>query len=508
MSPVQSCFKSFTCFLLAVIRFETKSREEIREARSNFRCNNMLFLVLFLILTVEILSMENFFNEDAFSRVLHENIILKGSFFAANFSTPDLLQLDVQNENIGVQYSGQETENRLKLLFEKVKSGRDVHLLVIGGSSSLGADLGYHSSLQTFHAAFVSWWDEVVYPHTNSRLHNHNVAIGGVGTAYMSHCWEQYVKEFLDIDLLFWEFFINDFFYSEYDKNLKLFISSVLEYRNSKPAPIFVKFGQSVVFPGEKLTCFVPSADFKQKTQVVKENIELFRISAIDIQHILCDNIKKKKYDLSKHKYFISHHPSHLAHAQIGYSLINYVRKIFINFLNFPSTPGNDLTSRTMMNVNFFKESFRNPQCFTALLPYPNFPIPSIFKLPLLWHYGYRARTKSKWNHSLSLRNDVRGGYMAKMPFASIGFKLDQSIVYKASKIYLVISHQEHPTQFNIIVTVKTDNREVHRSYIDCSKVVHPTLSVEMLASNVYGDIQVEIDDPLGKCLLNAIIVE
>ena len=473
----------------------------------------MWFLMVFLLQTKHIYNiMANSFNndKDSFNRALQHTHILKGSFFSANFSTPDLIQLDVQNEKIGIQLSGQETVNRLKLLFdEKVKLGKDVHLLVVGGSSSLGADLGCQSEVQTFHAAFTSWWNEIVYPHTNSRLHKHVVAIGGVGTSYMSHCWKNYLQDVVEIDLLFWEFFINDFFYDGYDESVKRFLSGVLGYQSSKPAPIFIKFSQANIFPGDQLTCVVTNLKFQQKAQVIKENVERFRVSTIDMQRIICDNLKNKMFSLSKEKYFINHHPSHLAHAQIGYSLINYIRNILITFLNSPSsTTENELTVTRDVMVKQEAGSFGMDQCFTALLPYPNFPIMSIFNLTRLWHYGYRARTKSKWHHSNSVRNDVRGGLLAVMPLSSIAFALDQNILYKQSNIYLVISHQEYPTSFYIIATVKKDDGTVIRSSsIDCSKSIHPALSVDQLASNVYGNVQVEISDPLGRCLLNAIIV-
>lgn len=470
-----------------------------------------MLLLLVLLHTKHVFSiMTNSFNdEDAFNRALHTDI-LKGSFFSANFSTPDLLQLDVKNKNIGIQLSGQETVNRLKLLFdEKVKLGKDVHLLVVGGSSSLGADLGYRSEVQTFHSAFTSWWDEIVYPHTYSRLHKQVVAIGGVGTAYMSHCWRNYLQELADIDLLFWEFFINDFFYDGYDKDMKRFLNGVLGYPNSKPAPIFIKFSQANIFPGDQLTCVVTKLSYQKKVQTVKKNTEHFRVSTIDMQRIICDNMNNKIFNLSKEKYFISHHPSHLTHAQIGYSLINYIRKIFTSILNSPSsTPSNGLMLKRVTTGNP-EGSFGKDQCFTALLPFPNFAITSIFNLTRLWHYGYRSRTKVKWNHSDSVRKDVRGGFLAVMSFSSIAFALDQNIVFKKSNIYLVISHQEYPISFYIIATVKRDNGAViQKSSIDCSKIIHPALSVEKLASGVYGNVQVEISDPLGKCLLNAIIVE
>ena len=158
--------------------------------------------------------------------------------------------------------------------------------------------------------------------------------MGGKSWAvYMSFCWENYIKNGLIIDLIIWEFFINDFFFEDYNKYMQKFMKSVLFYPYTSPALIFVKFTQSNMYPGNEITCLVPNPLFLSKKQIVAINLKKFQITAIDMQKIICENIQKQKYNLSKSKYFISHHPSHITHAQIGYSLINYIRNEFLYFL-------------------------------------------------------------------------------------------------------------------------------------------------------------------------------
>ena len=468
--------------------------------------NILAFYFFLLVCTINYNVQGIAYYTDTLNRSLQRNI-LKVPFFAANFSNFDLLHLNKNNKNIGIEFSGPETNACLESVLKKIRAGKDINIVVLGGSSSLGADLGVTSQSQTFHAAFVSWWEEVVYPVTNSRLHKHTVTIGGINTAYMSHCWRQYVKGLVNIDIVFWEFFINDNFYNEYENDVKHFISSVLNYSTFKPALIFVKFSHVESF-GKELACAVPSLTSKKKSDVVKKSVELYGITAIDMHSIICDNVKNGDVSLLKSNYFICHHPSHLAHAQMAYSIINYMRNIFVHLLNSGSSFIRDKNTFSNPIANDEKGSLGNAQCFTALLPSPNFPITtSIFHLPLLWDYGYRTRKQGKWDQSLSIRNDVRGGYVAKMPFSTICFRLGELI--RPRTVYLVISHQNTETPFFIIATIKrTDGTILSRTFIDCSATAHPALSVELLIYNEKGSLLLQIDDPVGKCLLNAIVID
>jgi len=434
--------------------------------------------------------------------------ILTNSFFQANFSDFNLLKINADEKNVGVEYVGQETTNNLELLFQKAVAGKNVSLLVLGGSSSLGADLGSLSRVQTYHVALTSWWNRVVFPMTGSFLTKRLVAVGGIGTAYMSLCWKDYVKDFREIDMILWEFFINDpdiTLHMGYDQSVKRFIQSIQEYSFSCPALIFVKFCKLNIFPGKEITCLVTKPAFRLQTQIVQENLKFFGITAINFQSIICNILKNSPTNqLSKSEYFISHHPSHLAHAQIGYSLTNHIRNQFLKFLDSGKS-----TRREMQSCynDIIQKTIPESKCYTGILPNPDYQnVDLIYSLPKGWINGFKALKTSKWNPAFSPRFDVRGGYKASIEMASMSFLFNENQIPVQSNLHLMLSHQ---IGGGIVkVAVKTSTGIIIRSEMDCSKELFPASSISPIAQGISGSVEVQVYVPIGKCLLNAIIVE
>ncbi|XP_066923049.1 uncharacterized protein [Clytia hemisphaerica] len=457
--------------------------------------------LLFEIFYVCLISLVNSLHQNGdIAEVLQSKDILETTFFRFNFSTSKLLEVDTKYEKLGIEYCGELTNERLQEIFEKASQGQNVTLLVLGGSSTIGADLGAGSKTQTYHMAFSSWWNENIFPVTGSFLHKKVIAIGGVGSAYMSYCWKIYLDNKKAFDIVFWEFFMNDFYFDDYSRILDNFFKSILQYSTSTPAFILVKFSPNTIFQGEQLTCLVTSEFFNAKDKVVRQKSRQYQISVASMQEIICRNVQQYNRILLKKDYFVHIHPSHKAHAQIGFTLINYIRNIFITFLKSPN--------RTRQYKHFpSSQSENNAQCFTGLLPFANALRKTIYDIPLLWSRGYRRRSKCKWDQSIAERTDIRGGYVAKEAQSEIIFQLPLNIVYKVSNVYLVISHQSSPNSFYIDVIVRSIYGDFASS-LDCSQLLHPATSVQRIASNVLGTCNIEVYDPTGKCLINAIVLE
>ena len=320
--------------------------------------------------------------------------ILANPFFRANFSNFNLLHINPDEKNVGVDNFGEATTNNLERLFQKALTGKNVSLLVLGGSSSLGADLGPLCGVQTYHVALTSWWNRVIFPITGSFLTKRLAAVGGIGTAYMSLCWKEYIKGFQDIDLMLSEFFINDpdiTLHTSYDQSLKRFLQSIHEYV-SCPALIFVKFCKITIFPGKEITCLVTNPAFRLHLRLVQENLKAFEITSINFQSIICNILKTSHtQQLRKNEYFISHHPSHLAHAQIGYSLTNHIRNQFLQFLDGRDTVKQHKIRSCYNNniLNTVPESI----CYTGILPNPTYQnLDLIYSLPKGWINGFKMR--------------------------------------------------------------------------------------------------------------------
>ena len=73
-------------------------------------------------------------------------------------------------------------------------------------------------------------------------------AVGGMDTNYFATCWKEYVSKDKDIDLVIWEFSLNDVDTEQNGKTVERFIRSIMKHP-SNPAIIFAQFFRRTQFP-------------------------------------------------------------------------------------------------------------------------------------------------------------------------------------------------------------------------------------------------------------------
>jgi len=70
----------------------------------------------------------------------------------------------------------------------KVLEGKDIDMIVIGGSNSAGGGIPNHRQL--YFQLFLQWWNHVILPCTGSKLTVENLSLGGTGSDFFNSVLE------------------------------------------------------------------------------------------------------------------------------------------------------------------------------------------------------------------------------------------------------------------------------------------------------------------------------
>ena len=431
--------------------------------------------------------------------------VLQTNFFLTNFSTHNLLKLNDATSLLGIEFDGSYSSQMMENVFDKAIRGENISVLVLGGSATQGADLGYQSPLSTFHYGLKNWWDSVIAPVSGSYMNRRVVAIGGTGTTYMSLCWKEYIKNFESIDLILWEFFINDPDSENYADGVEKFIKSVLNYP-TEPTLILLRFFKKNLLlknnlVAKKVNGFSFCKTHAMKSGVLKKLSVSYKITMLNVLLPLCNLLKLSRISISENELFAGNHPSHLAHAQLAFILINHVK---LKFKRYSLSSIQIKTSH--IKTNKYKEL--KTICWTAVSPSTLFKTPhSIFQLPSVQNYGFHKMVSTPWNQAFAVRRDIRGGYMSSRISNN---RLILSLKSPAMQqqpytVYTAISHQVDGGTTYLQVQSNIVQNTIQ---LDCSRRKHASMDINRVIDRVSGDIQLQMESPFGSCLLNAIILE
>lgn len=435
--------------------------------------------------------------------------------FKSKFGSFETLKLDKVSIQAGIIQDGDRNSEALQRLLIKVMKGESITMYVFGGSSTKGADLGCNNRQSTFHYALLTWWNKVIGPATGSYMKRKVIAVGGVGSTFFGHCWEEYIVTANEtIDILLWEFYINDPDSEDYGKGVEKFIRSVLSY-DTHPALIFIKFFALQTFPneeGEIFTC----AKHEYKSQILSTLSKYYKFSDICLLSAICQYIHSNgiAHTIAPSDMFINKHPSHLAHAQMGYLLISYLRQTLFPMLvkvyskkhvKQDETDALSLTNFQLPNALYNASDVRSI-CWNAVFPDDRFMLDhSLYQLTINYRNGFVAFRTPKWETNCAVRRDVRGGYLTEWPqkYISITFQVQGST---PKNVYVAISHVQAGgwTSF----TVKDNFANEKTTLINCSRLKHQAMDVNFIGTYDGGTKELIIKTINGGCELSAIIVE
>lgn len=310
-----------------------------------------------------------------------------------HYKSLDGLGLTNSMLNSGFTHNG--STKRLKRAFEKALGGKDVNLLIVGGSISAGGgiwkDRGNIDGL--YERAVLHWWDKVIYPLTDSRLIVNEVTIGGTDSEYFSYCVKNYINVMPDIVL--WEMAAND--YQRYQNRsfdpaapLET-LSRILLLLPSNPALIYIDF-----FRGDYYKTSVGNNCPNSEDEGQQLISDYYNITSLSWRTMICSNIGAKKgivpFTLGTLFSSDGYHPSLLGHAQMAYLLITYMRKVMQGVLFnvktsissgalFPQVEA-DMKSSDIPEPIYTDQFTPDPRCWTLLTP--NYNLPTANTLPNL----------------------------------------------------------------------------------------------------------------------------
>ena len=380
--------------------------------------------------------------------------------FTKQFPTISDLRMQRSDLYKGIVNEGPWTEYSLKKIIEKVLDGKDIRVLIVGESISAGANLGCRNNRRTFHYGLAKWWLKSIALATGSRLRRHQVAVGGVATNYFDRCWKEYVYKNETFDLILWEFAVNDANAVNQCKSLERFTISVAKLPKL-PGLLFVNFFRKNFFENyvsrktsDPCERYLEDLDKRhEKHEITIENVaKYYGVTLIDLERAVCSVLRRNSTVLGVQHMFSIDHPSPLAHAQVTFMLIHYLRANFANFVEKlkvekkkvgsvknSSISGfkrklssrglkNSGKQRSLMklhrreNVRFLptplylshEETVFNdePICWTAVLPNIHIkPKHDLFDLKTRHSKSFKKITKIDWRDADEKRFDSTGGY-------------------------------------------------------------------------------------------------
>ena len=446
-----------------------------------------------------------------------------------NFPDINSLLLDERCLGNGIAVDGKNTRKSIARMVQSALSNKDVNVFVLGGSSTIGADLGSNNLKLTYHYALADWWNTAVGTLTRSRMKTTVVAVGGVGTTYFGHCWQEYVNVKEEFDYVTWEFAINDPDSIQYEKAVERFARDALSMKSS-PGLTFVNFAsKSKLATGRVNKC----KRHEDEAKVVDRFAKHYFTTSIRWERALCSC---KKFDSRKmlEKLFTKNHPKVIGHAQISYMLISYFKRVILETLHDRKTKpffaGNigqafqtsgtafqrfseyqdsgihlDIPEPIYMTKNDLNDA---STCFTTVSPGPeNPPHHSLESLKVMKNEGFTLLNESLWESAPEERYDSTGGYITQYPGKSlkIQFHVNGGSV-PLSQISVTVRNKYFGGRVKFTLDEGTSNEAVVRA--DTSEKKKAGTNTIELGAAPKGMHTLDVYTETGGCNLCAIIID
>eukprot|EP00794_Sanderia_malayensis_P008745 gene8745-9679_t len=476
--------------------------------------------------------------------------------FLASFQSLSELRVQRQDLYKGMTNLGPWTQFSLNRILAKVLRRESIRVLIIGESISAGAELGCRNNQRTFHYGLASWWNKTITAATGSKLIRHQIAVGGVATNYFDRCWKEYLYDGETFDLIIWEFAFNDADAVDQCKSIERFTRSIAELENT-PGLIFVSFFRKTFFDdyiskSGKDPCSEVDEEVERRHEdhevTIAKVADYYGITLCDLEAVVCNALKTRSSSLKVQHMFRNDHPSFLAHAQMTFVLIHYLRASFENTIR--DITGPTLAGRTFATdpqkrskssvgepsgkkVTMVKNSIPSPLylnveeadmapepiCWTAVLPnYHTKPKHDIFNLRVKHSKAFTKVEKMNWRDADEIRFDSTGGYQTSKPNQTlrIDFKVPPRPGRTHRRISVAIRNKYFGGDFEAILRsyVHSSSKnakvavDISTDTFD-SSIKHVTgLNVYDLSSQVGpGNKSLIIKTKTGGVMLSAIII-
>eukprot|EP00794_Sanderia_malayensis_P008738 gene8738-9671_t len=412
-------------------------------------------------------------------------------------SFPDMMSLKLNDKSVeaGLHYDGARTRLAIINMFKLALEHKNINMFVLGGSVTAGGDLGANNQQLTYHYALADWWNKTIGSITGSHMVRKVVAIGGVGTTYFGHCWQEYVNGEEAFDFASWEFAINDPDSLEYDSAVERFVRSILSMP-SDPGMIFVNFASKYKM---KSVQSGKCRALDDTAKVIDFVAEKYSTSSIRWERV----ISNCQQDLDVDSLFVENHPTNMGHAQVAYILISYFRNVIMESMSATNIPPNPHLPGLLF---LSPHEVRSPsRCFTSMTPgHFNSPKHNIADLQITENTGFTLLPETSW--SPELRYDSTGGFDAKQSNSRIKFNFDVVNQNSVSRIYITIRAKPYGGKTTIILNEGSPNQQL--KYIDASQKYRMACFTMMIGTLPHGKHTLTVKTIGAGCNLCAIIID
>ncbi len=375
--------------------------------------------------------------------------------FLERFSSPSELRVDKVDLYKGLVNLGPWTEFAMNRIIEKVLNRETIRMLIIGESISAGANLGCRNNKRTFHHGLASWWEKTITAATGSRLIRHQIAVGGVATNYFDRCWKEYLYANETFDLVLWEFTFNDADAVDQCKSLERFTRSLADLDNAAGL-IYVSFFRKTFFDQytsrtSKNPCETVSEEAERRHEehekTIAKTANYYGVTLCDLEQAICSAMENKNSSLKVKYMFNTDHPSFLAHAQMTFILIHYLRGSFARIVSQMKLPfSSTIEMKANKKSSLFVASTEKPKvesslpspiyltqdeadmasepiCWTAVQPNNRQkPKHDLFDLRVKHTKSFKKLGKMDWKDTDERRFDSTGGYQTTKTNQTIRF--------------------------------------------------------------------------------------
>lgn len=315
---------------------------------------------------------------------------------------PDAVSLGLDNDKIHKTYAnlGSISGLNLRRSLERALRGRDVGLVIVGGSISKGgpfSEKGVDYALKTYFYAIADWWNKVIRPITGSGMVIRDVSIGGIATDYYSYCLRSHLPDDKMTNIVLWELSANDM--HRYDdvmkpkqQSLEQFTQEVLSFK-AKPALIYLNFFALFSW-NQDLSTHCRNFEDEGESEIAKH----YKITSLSWRDMVCSLMQENAPLFTRDELFSEDkfHPSIEAHAQMAYIIIDYIRTEFLK----------NLVKQRFLEIGDAARKLKIPE--TVYVPKP------MYKQTFTWKplcYTYMIVDNKEPNNTLSIKEEVNGDF-------------------------------------------------------------------------------------------------
>lgn len=361
---------------------------------------------------------------------------------------------------------------RHRSFFSKVLEGKDIDMIVIGGSNSAGGGIPNHRQL--YYQLFLQWWNHVILPCTGSKLTVENLSLGGTGSDFFNLCLQNYLLDGNKTDLVLIELSVNDYgsLYGRSAEPMELLTRRVLELP-SKPLVMYITLVDLI--EKVKWRKSIPNPRCLNLEDLGQHDIaRYYNITVLSWRDIVCPvHAKGSKRKIEIRPGMVNEDHFHIgpkSHVHIALMLIRYTEKALQKLLEHPLKTKKSIVESISdiapLFVNITSQS--KPFCWSLISK--NWRKPGLtqsLNVRVLRHKGFREITPqnpyAKKTHAGD-RSDSFGGWQSNKGESFIEFSFTipemKEDINKWS-VGLVLRHLQNGNINVCLDDNKTDNTTI-----------------------------------------------